>query len=181
MTVALPVDVAGADPLIRRSDHADFQSDVALSLTKRVGRPPREIGALVEEHLDDEVIASTRLSGPGFVNITLTNASIWSQLAVRANADRLGVATPLDGERVVIDYSSPNVAKQMHVGHLRTTIIGDALARILSFLGAQVIRQNHLGDWGTQFGMLIQYIDEHPDARWHHTDLPGADASIAAL
>ncbi|WP_280379501.1 arginine--tRNA ligase [Nocardia wallacei] len=182
MAAALPAEVAGADPLVRRSDHADFQSNVALSLAKRLKQPPREVAGAVTEQLHDEVIAATELSGPGFVNITVTDVSIWSQLAVRTRADRLGVGTPLAGERVVIDYSSPNIAKQMHVGHLRTTIIGDALARVLSFLGAQVIRQNHLGDWGTQFGMLIQYIDEHPDAKWHHDELAGdADAPIVAL
>ncbi|HLT11778.1 MAG TPA: arginine--tRNA ligase [Micromonosporaceae bacterium] len=182
MAAALPGDVAGADPLVRRSDHADFQSNVALSLAKKLGRPPREVAGSITEKLRDDVIAATELSGPGFVNITVTDSSIWSQVAARRDADRLGVGRPLDGERVVIDYSSPNIAKQMHVGHLRTTIIGDALARSLSFLGAQVIRQNHLGDWGTQFGMLIQYIDEHPEAKWHHDDLAdGADAPIAAL
>ena len=182
MAAALPGDVAGADPLVRRSDHADFQSNVALSLAKKLGRPPREVAGSITGKLRDDVIAATELSGPGFVNITVTDSSIWSQVAARRDADRLGVGRPLDGERVVIDYSSPNIAKQMHVGHLRTTIIGDALARSLSFLGAQVIRQNHLGDWGTQFGMLIQYIDEHPEAKWHHDDLAdGADAPIAAL
>ncbi|BDT85596.1 arginine--tRNA ligase [Nocardia cyriacigeorgica] len=182
MAAALPGDVAGADPLVRRSDHADFQSNVALSLAKKLGRPPREVAGSITGKLRDDVIAATELSGPGFVNITVTDSSIWSQVAARRDADRLGVGRPLEGERVVIDYSSPNIAKQMHVGHLRTTIIGDALARSLSFLGAQVIRQNHLGDWGTQFGMLIQYIDEHPEAKWHHDDLAdGADAPIAAL
>uniref|UniRef100_UPI0039E40A57 arginine--tRNA ligase n=1 Tax=Nocardia cyriacigeorgica TaxID=135487 RepID=UPI0039E40A57 len=182
MAAALPEAVAGADPLVRRSDHADFQSNVALSLAKRLGRAPREVAATITEKLHDDVIAATELSGPGFVNITVPDSSIWSQLAARREADRLGVGRPLEGERVVIDYSSPNIAKQMHVGHLRTTIIGDALARSLSFLGAEVIRQNHLGDWGTQFGMLIQYIDEHPEAKWHHDDLAdNADAPIAAL
>ncbi|WP_280464552.1 arginine--tRNA ligase [Nocardia cyriacigeorgica] len=182
MAAALPEDVAGADPLVRRSDHADFQSNVALSLAKKLGRAPREVAGTITEKLRDDVIAATELSGPGFVNITVPDSSIWSQLAARREADRLGVGRPLEGERVVIDYSSPNIAKQMHVGHLRTTIIGDALARSLSFLGAEVIRQNHLGDWGTQFGMLIQYIDEHPEAKWHHDDLAdNADAPIAAL
>ncbi|MBU3063150.1 arginine--tRNA ligase [Nocardia sp. NEAU-G5] len=182
MSVALPVDVAGADPLVRRSDHADFQSNVALSLAKKVGKPPREVAAAITEQLRDEIIAATELSGPGFVNITVTDSSIWSQLGARRAADQLGVGAPLEGERVVIDYSSPNIAKQMHVGHLRTTIIGDALARVLGFLGAQVIRQIHYGDWGTQFGMLIQYLDEHPEAKWHHDDLAGnTDAPIEAL
>ncbi|MEV4129319.1 arginine--tRNA ligase [Nocardia sp. NPDC049707] len=182
MSAVLPAEVAGADPLVRRSDHADFQSNVALSLAKKIGRAPREVGASISEQLRDEVIADTELSGPGFINISVTGSSVWSQLAARRDADRLGVGTPLEGERVVIDYSSPNIAKQMHVGHLRTTIIGDALARVLGFLGAQVIRQIHYGDWGTQFGMLIQYLDEHPEAKWHQDDLSGnADAPIEAL
>ncbi|MFF3569234.1 arginine--tRNA ligase [Nocardia jiangxiensis] len=182
MSAALPAEVAGADPLVRRSDHADFQSNVALSLAKKIGRAPREVGASIREQLRDEMIADTELSGPGFINISVTGSSVWSQLAARRDAERLGVDTPLEGERVVIDYSSPNIAKQMHVGHLRTTIIGDALARVLGFLGAEVIRQIHYGDWGTQFGMLIQYLDEHPEAKWHHDDLAGnADAPIEAL
>lgn len=181
MSAALPPEVAGSDPLVRRSDHADFQSNVALSLAKRLGQPPREVATAVRDRLADEVIASSELSGPGFINIQLTDRSVWSQLDGRTGA-RLGIGRTLFGERVVVDYSSPNVAKQMHVGHLRTTIIGDALVRVLGFLGAEVIRQNHLGDWGTQFGMLIQYIDEHPEAKWHQRELGGdAGASIAAL
>lgn len=182
MAAVLPAEFAGADPLVRRSDHADFQSNVALSLAKQVGKPPRELAAAVEEQVADPMIASTELSGPGFLNVTLHDPAVWTQAAERVGAPRLGVDTPLTGERVVIDYSSPNIAKQMHVGNLRTTIIGDALARVLEFLGARVIRQNHLGDWGTQFGMLIQYIDEHPEAQWHQSELGGdPDASIAAL
>lgn len=182
MAAALPAEVAGADPLVRRSDHADFQSNVALSLAKKIGRNPREVGASISEQLRGEMIADTELSGPGFINIAVTGSSVWSQLAARRDTDRLGVDTPLKGERVVIDYSSPNIAKQMHVGHLRTTIIGDALARVLGFLGAEVIRQIHYGDWGTQFGMLIQYLDEHPEAKWHHDELTGnTDAPIEAL
>jgi arginyl-tRNA synthetase len=107
---------------------------------------------------------------------------VWRQVADRLASERLGVGAPQLGRRTVIDYSAPNIAKEMHVGHLRTTIIGDALARLLEHLGAEVIRQNHLGDWGTQFGMLIQYLEEHPDAQWRAADLPEGDtATTSAL
>ncbi len=111
-------------------------------------------------------VVTATVSGPGFLNLTVTDTALWQAVADRDSEPRSGIGLPLAGERVVIDYSGPNIAKEMHVGHLRTTIIGDALARILGHLGADVVRQNHLGDWGTQFGMLIQYIDEHPERPW---------------
>ncbi|WP_082393528.1 arginine--tRNA ligase [Nocardia arizonensis] len=181
MSTALPPQVRDRDPLVRRSDHADYQSNVALSLAKTLGRPSRDIGGLVADALaaaKDPVIARCAVSGPGFVNITVPDAVVWSRIAARRADARLGVGLPLAGRRIVVDYSSPNIAKQMHVGHLRTTVIGDALARLLAFLGATVIRQNHLGDWGTQFGMLIQYLDEHPETRWRHDD---PDTTITEL
>nr|WP_269781547.1 arginine--tRNA ligase [Nocardia bovistercoris] len=185
MSTALPPQVRDRDPLIRRSDHADYQANVALSVAKTIGRPAREIGALIADRLaaaNEPVIASSSVSGPGFVNITVPDEVIWRHIAGRLGDDRLGIGMPLASARIVVDYSSPNIAKQMHVGHLRTTVIGDALARVLSFLGADVIRQNHLGDWGTQFGMLIQYIDEHPRQRWHHGEFADdPDATIGAL
>lgn len=171
MTASLPAAVADSDPLVRRSDHADFQSNVALSLAKRLQQPPRAVAADMCEHLSDPAMTAPEVSGPGFVNMRLTDAALWSQLRRRVTTARLGVPETLAGQRIVIDYSSPNIAKQMHVGHLRTTVIGDALARVLGFLGAQIIRQNHLGDWGTQFGMLIQFIEEHPQDRWRSADL----------
>ncbi|NUP27603.1 MAG: arginine--tRNA ligase, partial [Nocardia sp.] len=106
---------------------------------------------------------------------------VWGQLSARLADDRLGVGTADTGRRVVIDYSAPNVAKEMHVGHLRTTIIGDSLARVFGFRGADVVRVNHLGDWGTQFGMLIQYLDEHPELRWHTADIDSATSAVSAL
>ncbi|MHA6760230.1 arginine--tRNA ligase [Streptacidiphilus sp. PAMC 29251] len=104
-------------------------------------------------------------------------------MAARLADPRLGVGSPLAGSRTVIDYSGPNIAKEMHVGHLRTTVIGDCLVRVVSFLGGDVVRQNHLGDWGTQFGMLIQYLDEHPEAPWRSSDPAVADAGdqVSAL
>ena len=98
------------------------------------------------------------LAGPGFLNLSVTDDAVWGQVAARLASDRLGVGTPQLGRRTVVEYSSPNIAKEMHVGHLRTTIIGDALARLLEHLGADVLRQNHLGDWGTPFGMLIEHL-----------------------
>jgi arginyl-tRNA synthetase len=181
MAQVLPAELAGSDPLVRRSEHADFQSNIALAVAKQAKRPPREIAQAVAEAADPRVVSAT-MSGPGFLNLGVPDATIWERIGERLNADRLGIGTPLDGERAVIDYSAPNIAKEMHVGHLRTTIIGDALARVLGFLGADVVRQNHLGDWGTQFGMLIQYIDEHPELSWRHQhgDVSALDALYRA-
>src|SRR2546421_5805493 len=165
-------EVSGADPVVRRSEHADFQSNAALALAKRVRARPTELAATVSEALRADpgtAVADVTVSGPGFLNLTLPEPALWRQVSARLASPRLGVGSPEQGRRTVIDYSAPNIAKEMHVGHLRTTIIGDCLVRVLGFLGADVIRQNHLGDWGTQFGMLIQYLDEHPDADWHGT------------
>jgi arginyl-tRNA synthetase len=184
MRGVLPAELAGSDPLIRRSDHADFQANAALSLAKRLGQKPRDLAESIAAALREQTAGrlAVELAGPGFLNLTLTDDAVWSQVAARLTDDRLGVASPLLGQRTVVEYSSPNIAKEMHVGHLRTTIIGDALARVLEHLGAEVVRQNHLGDWGTQFGMLIQYIDEHPDANWRAEDLPDGDlGTVSAL
>lgn len=176
-------ELAGADPLVRRSEHADFQSNAALSLAKRARTKPAELAEPFAAALADngDSVAHVETSGPGFLNITVPDALIWNQTAVRLGSRRLGVATSNEGQRTVIDYSAPNIAKEMHVGHLRTTIIGDCLARVLGFLGADVIAQNHLGDWGTQFGMLIQYLDEHPDTAWHADDLEDGTSAVTAL
>ncbi|GAB2621998.1 arginine--tRNA ligase [Pseudactinotalea suaedae] len=165
-------DQTGADPLIRPSDHADLQANAALALAKKVGASPREVASAVVGNIgDDLLIGKVEISGPGFINLTLSDTALWAQVEARLADDRLGVPATELGRRTVVDYSAPNIAKEMHVGHLRSTIIGDALVRVLEFLGSQVIRQNHLGDWGTQFGMLITYIDEHPDEPWRHADL----------
>ncbi|HZZ51014.1 MAG TPA: arginine--tRNA ligase, partial [Pseudonocardia sp.] len=184
MRGVLAAELAGSDPLIRRSDHADFQANAALSLAKRLGQKPRDLADAIATALRDQTGGQlgVELAGPGFLNLTVADAAVWSQVAARLADDRLGVVSPLVGQRTVVEYSSPNIAKEMHVGHLRTTIIGDALARVLEYLGAEVFRQNHLGDWGTQFGMLIQYIDEHPDAKWRAEDLPDGDlGTVSAL
>ncbi|WP_328601784.1 arginine--tRNA ligase [Nocardia terrae] len=173
-------EFAGADPVVRRSERADFQSNAALPLAKRSGEAPNRLAAELTGVIADPAVAEVRPSGPGFLNITVTDAALWTQLAARLGDARLGVGCPEHGQRIVIDYSAPNVAKEMHVGHLRTTIIGDGLARVFGFLGAEVVRANHLGDWGTQFGMLIQFIDENPEQPWHADDL-GADSAVSAL
>ncbi len=171
-------ELAGADPVVRRSEHADFQSNAALALAKPARVRPADLAAELTGALDGDVLGAVERSGPGFLNITVSDRAVWRQVTARLADDRLGVGTPQDGRRTVVDYSAPNIAKEMHVGHLRTTIIGDSLARVLGFLGAEVVRQNHLGDWGTQFGMLIQYLDEHEDATWHHD---AATSAVSAL
>ncbi|MEI2809836.1 MAG: arginine--tRNA ligase [Nocardioides sp.] len=146
------------DPVLRPSQFADVQSNASMALAKRVGMSPRDVAARIVENLDVAGVCSgVEISGPGFINLQLDDAWIAAQATSTAADPRLGVA-PQDGLRVVIDYSAPNVAKEMHVGHLRTTVVGDALARTFEFLGHSVIRQNHIGDWGTPFGMLIEHL-----------------------
>ncbi|GAB3658750.1 arginine--tRNA ligase [Actinocorallia lasiicapitis] len=146
----------GQDPLVRRSDRADFQANGLLAAAKRLGTNPRELAERAVAALDDELF-TCEVSGPGFLNLTVRDDVLLQRAAAALADPRLGVPAPLHGTTVV-DYSQPNIAKEMHVGHLRSTIIGDALARILGHLGENVIRQNHLGDWGTQFGILIEHL-----------------------
>lgn len=153
--------VAGGpvDPAVRRSQHADFQSDAALGLARRLGRPPREIAAEVRERAAlGDLCAAVEVSGPGFLNLTVAGHALGGLVSVMAADPRLGVPPVAEPETVVVDYSGPNVAKEMHVGHLRSTVIGDAAARTLEWLGHRVLRANHLGDWGTPFGMLIEHL-----------------------
>ena len=148
-----------ADPILRPSDHADFQANGALALAKRLGRKPVEVAS--------EVIAAAKLedwcerievSGPGFINLTLSTGFISSSVQELESDPRLGVVVVSSPSTVVVDYSAPNVAKEMHVGHLRGTVLGDAICRMLDFAGHEVIRENHIGDWGTPFGMLIEHL-----------------------
>ena len=149
----------GADPQVRPSDRADFQANGVLALAKRVGRRPQELAAeIVADAALDDLCASVEVSGPGFINLMLADSFVAAELAVMAADARLGVPVTGDPRTVVVDYSAPNVAKEMHVGHLRSTIIGDALVRILGHLGHRVVRENHVGDWGTPFGMLIEHL-----------------------
>jgi arginyl-tRNA synthetase len=155
----------GADPLVRRSEHADYQADGVLAVARARRAAPRDLAERVRDALvGDGLVSAARVAGPGFVNLEVAPAAVWKQVALRLTDPRLGIGEPLSGTRVVVDYSNPNVAKEMHVGHLRSTVIGDALCRMLRHLGADVVRQNHTGDWGTPFGMLIAYLDEHPEA-----------------
>ncbi len=148
-----------ADPLIRPSSFADFQANAALPLGKRLGRPPREVAAELTSRLDVAgICAEPEVSGPGFINLTLRDDWIAAQASQMLTDPRLGLPPVSQPQKIVVEYSSPNVAKEMHVGHLRTTIVGDAIARVLEFAGHRVIRDNHVGDWGTQFGMLIEYL-----------------------
>lgn len=147
------------DPVVRPSEHADGQANGALALAKRVGRPPREVAQAV---VDTGVLAAfcddVAVAGPGFINFSFRPDVLAAALGDAVADDHLGVRPAQRAERVVVDYSAPNVAKEMHVGHLRTTVIGDALVRMLAFCGHTVIRENHIGDWGTPFGMLIEHL-----------------------
>ncbi|MFD6095163.1 arginine--tRNA ligase [Nocardiopsis flavescens] len=162
------------DPVIRPSQFADYQANAALALAKRLGRKPREVSAAIMEHLDvADVCSAVEVSGPGFINLTLRDDWISGRTRELLDDERLGV--PAQERRTIpLDYSAPNVAKEMHVGHLRTTVVGDSLARTLEFLGHHVIRQNHIGDWGTPFGMLIEHLlevgEDSPEADLLTTD-----------
>jgi len=168
-TKAFGPDFKSADPQIKPSNNAqfgDFQANAAMGLASRLGKNPRAIAQELVSHLDLSGLAQKpEIAGPGFINIKLDEAFLSNQLTAFIADPYSGIEASHNQEGlVVLDYSSPNVAKEMHVGHLRSTIIGDAIARILSATGSQVLRQNHLGDWGTQFGMLIEHIT---DLGWH--------------
>ena len=161
IVAGLPPEAASADPQIRPSDHADYQVNGILALARPLRANPRQLASAVADKLaDDDLIARYEISGPGFINLSLADSVIWQQVALRRADPRLGIPATDTGSVTAIDYSQPNIAKEMHVGHLRSTIIGDALVRVLEFDAVKVVRQNHLGDWGTQFGMLIQYLFE---------------------
>ena len=148
-----------ADPALRRSDRADFQVNAAMALAKRVGKAPRDVSAQIVEKIErGDVIEKLEVAGPGFINVTVTASALDRALTTALADPSLGLRLAASPETVVIDYSAPNVAKELHVGHLRSTVIGDSLARVLEARGHRVIRQNHLGDWGTPFGMLIEHL-----------------------
>ncbi|WP_145535650.1 arginine--tRNA ligase [Yersinia thracica] len=154
---------AGSEPQVRQSAKAqfgDYQANGVMAVAKKLGMQPRQLAEKVIEQLSLDGIASkVEIAGPGFINIFLDRQWVASKVEEALKAPKLGVQ-PVEPQTIVIDYSAPNVAKQMHVGHLRSTIIGDAAARTLEFLGHRVIRANHVGDWGTQFGMLIAYLEK---------------------
>ncbi|MGA4655472.1 arginine--tRNA ligase [Proteus terrae] len=154
---------ADSEPLVRQSakvQFGDYQANGVMGAAKKMGIPPRQLAEKILEKLDiTDVVDKVEIAGPGFINIFLSPQWVAKQAEYALSDEHLNV-TPVEPQTIVIDYSSPNVAKQMHVGHLRSTIIGDASARTLSFLGHNVVRANHLGDWGTQFGMLIAYLEK---------------------
>ena len=143
-----------------KPEFGDYQFNGAMALSKKLGKNPRAIAQSIVEHLDlTGVLSKAEIAGPGFINLWLNPLWIATQCQSALEDERVGVSTKENSIKVVVDYSGPNMAKQMHVGHLRSTIIGDTLANLLTFLGDEVIRQNHIGDWGTQFGMLIAYLE----------------------
>ncbi|MCL2329735.1 MAG: arginine--tRNA ligase, partial [Phycisphaerae bacterium] len=162
------------DPLIRPAGDdkfGDYQSNLAMGLAKKMGAKPRDVAQQVLDRLPAEASQMCdpfEIAGPGFINIRLKTDWLADRLhaippapaTLATDVDRLGIDPVAEPQTVVVDYSGPNIAKQMHVGHLRSTIIGDTIARVLAFEGHRVIRQNHLGDWGTQFGMLCAYLKE---------------------
>ena len=153
--------VAGetVSPAVRRSQHADFQADGALALGRKLGISPGEAAEQVLQQADlSDLCSRVEVTGPGFISLTLADEVLGGLVAEIAGDDRLGSPLADAPETVTVDYSAPNAAKEMHVGHLRSTIIGDAVVRILQWRGHDVIRQNHIGEWGTPFGMLIEHL-----------------------
>ncbi|GLW37160.1 arginine--tRNA ligase [Pectobacterium carotovorum subsp. carotovorum] len=170
---------ADSEAQIRQSAKAqfgDYQANGVMAVAKKLGMPPRQLAEKVVQLLALEGIAEkTEIAGPGFINIFLDKQWVANQVENALNAPKLGL-TPVEPQTIVIDYSAPNVAKEMHVGHLRSTIIGDASARTLAFLGHNVIRANHVGDWGTQFGMLIAYLEKMQNESASEMDLSDLEA-----
>ena len=145
----------------KNAEHGDFQINGVMGAAKKAKQNPRELAQEVAEALaDNAVIESAEVAGPGFINLRLRPEFLAQNIHAALNDARFGIAKTDKPQTVVIDYSSPNLAKEMHVGHLRSSIIGDSISRVLEFMGNTVIRQNHVGDWGTQFGMLVAYLVE---------------------
>lgn len=150
----------------RDKTHGDFASNVAMVLAKPAGMKPRELAELIVQALPkDEQISKVEIAGPGFLNFYQNHSALAQRLDAALAHPQLGIEACAQAQTIVVDLSSPNLAKEMHVGHLRSTIIGDAVARVLEFQGHKVIRQNHVGDWGTQFGMLLAFLEEQPQAQ----------------
>ena len=154
----------GTDPMLAPTSNpkfGDYQSNAPMALAKRLGKAPRAIAEELIQQLDvSEFCLPPAIAGAGFINFTLKPEYLEARLSAFQVDDRLGVEAVKKPKRTIVDFSSPNIAKEMHVGHLRSTIIGDCIARILEFQGHDVLRLNHVGDWGTQFGMLITYLRE---------------------
>jgi arginyl-tRNA synthetase len=171
---ALGAAHADADPQVRPADaqFGDFQSNLALGLAKQLRQKPRDLAQAIADRLtaDGGWFQRVEIAGPGFINLTLSDTAVVEAAARMFDDERLGVAAPDQPEHVVVDYGSPNLAKEMHIGHLRSSIIGDAIVRVLRFAGHRVTLQNHIGDWGTPFGMLLeQLIDRGWDQAGDHS------------
>ena len=180
LVAAFGEELSGTDPLLGPASNpkfGDYQANVAMSLAKRLKNKPRAIAEQIVAHLEvSDLCDPPEIAGPGFINLRLTTAYLEQQLQTSRVGDRLGVATVDPPQRVIVDYPSPNIAKEMHVGHLRPSIIGDCLSRILEFLGYEVLRLSHVGDWGTPFGMLIAYVREaYPEALTEGADIDLGD------
>ncbi|MDO6428499.1 arginine--tRNA ligase [Thalassotalea sp. 1_MG-2023] len=161
VAAGLPEDTNPAVSVSTKPQFGDYQANGVMGAAKKLKTNPRELATKVVENLDLSGIASkVELAGPGFINIHLADSWLTEQLVNIANDKHLGVTQRAEPQNVVVDYSAPNLAKEMHVGHLRSTIIGDAVVRALEFRGDNVIRQNHMGDWGTQFGMLLAHLND---------------------
>lgn len=166
---AFGADLAGTDVMLVSTNNpkfGDYQANLALPLAKKLKQQPRAVAQAIVDKLDvSDICEAPEIAGPGFINLRLKTEYLEAQLSAIQADERLGVPISQHPKREIVDFSSPNIAKEMHVGHLRSTIIGDSIARILEFIGHDVLRLNHVGDWGTQFGMLITYLREvYPEA-----------------
>lgn len=164
MVAAFGPELEGTDPILvptANPKFGDFQANVAMSLSKQLKNNPRAIATQIVENLNvGDLCEPPEIAGPGFINLRLKPDYLEAQLKAIQRDKRLGVDPVKQPQQVIVDFSSPNIAKEMHVGHLRSTIIGDSIARVLEFMGHDVLRLNHVGDWGTQFGMLITHLQE---------------------
>ncbi|MBD2136426.1 arginine--tRNA ligase [Anabaena sp. FACHB-1237] len=169
LIAAFGAEYSYTDPILVNASNpkfGDYQANVALSLSKKLGKQPRIIASEIVDKLDvSEICETPEIAGPGFINLKIKTSYLENQLNTIQQDARLGIPKTPTPKKQIVDFSSPNIAKEMHVGHLRSTIIGDSIARILEFRGHDVLRLNHVGDWGTQFGMLITYLKEvYPQA-----------------
>ncbi|MDP1589760.1 MAG: arginine--tRNA ligase, partial [Prosthecobacter sp.] len=154
--IALPEGFAVSVVIASDTRYGDYQSNAAMTLAKQLKTNPRALAQQIADKLDvADLCSKTSIDGPGFLNFTLSAAALVQRLAVIVKDDHVGVPQVEHARRIVVDFSAPNIAKPMHVGHIRSTFIGDSLARIARFIGHQVITDNHIGDWGTQFGMIL--------------------------
>ncbi|MBV8884896.1 MAG: arginine--tRNA ligase [Chroococcidiopsidaceae cyanobacterium CP_BM_RX_35] len=169
LVAAFGAEYAGVDPILVPASNpkfGDYQSNIALSINKQLGQSPRATADQLVKHLKvGDLCETPTVAGPGFINIVLKTSYLEAQIKAAQADTRLGVAPTKNPKRTIVDYPSPNIAKEMHVGHLRPAVIGDSISRILEFLGHDVLRISHVGDWGTPFGMLIAHLQQaYPEA-----------------